>query len=353
MKRVRIKDVAELTGLSRATIDRALNNRGKVHRRTAQLVESAVRTLASQSYRPTRGTDVELPGAMQDTESDLVLRLGRGMLEQIKEERSRRGFPFKLHDMYQVSDDDLFELVRNLCRNVTRPLVLTAKSTEPLCAELRAARLRGKRIVAFVSDLAPDARDSFVGIDNRMAGQSAAYIIGHAVRRPEGQVGIVLGNYAFSCHEDREIGFRSNLRANFPHLEVADVAKGDDSPEQTFDAVSILLRSHSHVDAIYNVGGGNQGLADAVRNGGRSRDLIVVTHEVNHVTTPLARDGAIHFLLAQDPAALLSRVYDLLGQQKPVSNQQVHHVDFGVYTRFNLPSWCRPLVSYSNQSSGE
>jgi LacI family transcriptional regulator len=60
-----------------------------------------------------------------------------------------------------------------------------------------------------VSDLDPDARDAFVGIDNRMSGQTAALLIGRLIGGRPRKVGLIVGDYAFRCHEDREIGFRA------------------------------------------------------------------------------------------------------------------------------------------------
>jgi hypothetical protein len=34
---------------------------------------------------------------------------------------------------------------------------------------------------------------------------------------------VIVGDYAFRCHEDREIGFRAYLRTAFPEVVLADV----------------------------------------------------------------------------------------------------------------------------------
>jgi LacI family transcriptional regulator len=75
------------------------------------------------------------------------------------------------------------------------------------------------------------------------------------------------------------------------------------------------------------------------RDDGRSGDIIVVTHESNHVTSPLARDGLIHYLIAQNPFDLVRRVDDVLAQLCADRAKEINLVDFAVYTRFNLPKW--------------
>ena len=91
---------------------------------------------------------------------------------------------------------------------------------------------------------------------------------------------MIVGDYAFRCHEDREIGFRAYLRTAFPEVVLADVARGEDSPEQTRRATLDLFAVHPEIAAVYNVAGGNLGLASALEELGHANDVIVVTHEI-------------------------------------------------------------------------
>ncbi len=122
-------------------------------------------------------------------------------------------------------------------------------------------------------------------------------------------------------------------------VKVADIAKGEDSPEQTYHAVLDLLDAHPDLDAIYNVAGGNEGLARAIRERGRWRDIAILTHEANRITGPLVMEGVIDYLIAQDPRELLARAVEIAGARSGERSRQVWHFDFGVYTRFNLPGY--------------
>lgn len=335
MRRVRIKELSDATGLSRATIDRALNGRGGVHQRTQQLIEEALKRLSAASsgsdgheLEPRRGVGV-----------DFVLRLGRGLMEQLTVASRSLSPEVVLHDMFQRNDGEIVDLVRELCADPSRPLVVAAKNGEALRTELEAARRRGKRIVTLVSDLGHDARDGYVGIDNRMAGQTAAYLLGTVLRRQRAKAGVVIGDYSFSCHEDREIGFRSNLRAHSPSVTIVDEAQGEDSPERTYRAVADLLAAHPDLDAIYNVAGGNAGLARAVQEAGRAGEMLIITHEANRITAPLLREGVIHYLIAQHPADLLDGAIRAASEPTPRPGNGINLLDFGVYTKFNVPSY--------------
>lgn len=333
MKRVSIADIMRETGLSRATVDRVLNGRGKVHQRTRELVEHSMRMLSA----PDRTRHAGRPAA------DIVLRLGRGMTGQMKTAWDRSMPSDAFHDLYQAPDEQVAEAVSALCEDASRPLIIAAKNTDRLVALLETARGRGKRIISVVSDLGVGARDVFIGIDNRAAGRAAAFLIGRMLGERPTSVGVVLGDLAFRCHEDREIGFRTTLRAAFPKVVLSGEAQGEDSSDLTRAAVLKLLDEQPALAAIYNVGGGNLGLTQALRETGKTGDVVVVAHEVNSVTAPLLREGGIDYAIASDPALLIEEALRLAGAETlSLPRDEVLH-DFGIYTRFNIPHFTQPV----------
>lgn len=335
-RRVSVKDVIALTGLSRATVDRALNGRSGVRPRTRDIVREAYARLRSGADSNARFGPSKISTGCAPT--DMVLRLGRGLTEQMIASCGLRGQPIQISDMYQEDNDAILEKVAHLCRDSERPLILAAKNNDRLCEELIAARRHGKRIVTLISDLDPGARDAFIGIDNRMAGQTAALLIGRLVGGRPSKVGLIVGDYAFRCHEDREIGFRAYLRTTFPDVVVADVARGEDSPQQTHQAIMGLFSSHPDIAAIYNLAGGNVGLASALTELGRAREVIVITHEANRITIPLLKSGTVDFVIAQDARDLFDAALRAAnGLANSASQQSL--IDFGIYSRFNIPAF--------------
>lgn len=136
-----------------------------------------------------------------------------------------------------------------------------------------------------------------------------------------------------------EIGFRAGLRANFPKVVLAGEAIGEDSPELTQKAVLKLLEAQPALAAIYNVGGGNRGLAAALQQAGRADDVLVVGHDINFVTTPLLREHKMDYVIASDPAHLLDTALEVATTPVADGGRDSTLVDFAIYTRFNTPSF--------------
>jgi LacI family transcriptional regulator len=152
---------------------------------------------------------------------------------------------------------------------------------------------------------------------------------------------VVVGDTSFRCHEEREIGFRNRLRANFPDVAITGEARGQDSPALTHESVLRLLKDQPSLSAIYNVGGGNMGLVEAIRGAGRAQDMIVVVHEMNHITVPLLKEGQVDFAIAGNPAEQLKEAIRLASTEKPGAMREMTIQDFYVFTRFNVPGFAQ------------
>ena len=217
-------------------------------------------------------------------------------------------------------------------------MAVVSKNSGPLKAALAELRAAGKPVVALVSDLDPEARSAYAGIDNRAAGQLAGFLAGRCLERiPHAQVAVVVGGFAYRCHEDREIGFRTLLRQRFPRIELIEALKGKDTSEATYDAARRLLEKRPGVAGIYNVSGGNPGLAQALLESGPARRPLFIGHELNAVTGPLLRSGAIDFLIAQDLEALVRtsrRLFLDLFAKGPV--REITHLPVQLVSKFNL-----------------
>ena len=114
MRRIRIADIVRASGLSRATVDRVLNNRDGVHPETRAVVKNAVRSLNHAS----------MPGLTSAIAVDVLVRAGRGLTAFLSDEFEGLRIPdAKFLDEYQQSDEAKADRVYGLCEDITRPLV--------------------------------------------------------------------------------------------------------------------------------------------------------------------------------------------------------------------------------------
>ena len=337
---ISINEIVAATGLSRATIDRVLNKRPGVRPRTQAHVLRVLARLENDGQLDRQG-----PFALERREAHrfaIVVQAGRtftdSVLETVQKLADAENGVATLRATASRSDEETIELIQ-AAGEESDGLALVSKNIEPVKSALKELQDKGKPVVALVSDLDATVRNAYVGIDNRAAGQLAAFILGRCLERGEdAKVAVVVGYFSFLCQEDREIGFRSLLRQRFPQIEIVEVIKGDDSGDATFEAALRLLKNRRDIAGIYNVAGGNSGLAKAIDEAHLDQRLLYIAHEVNQVTEPLLRKGVIDFLISQKIDSLIRMSRQVLIDLRlgPGAVRELNYLPIQVVSEFTL-----------------
>jgi len=241
------------------------------------------------------------------------------------------------HAVASHSDQETLELIGTLGR-ASDVFALLGKNSEQVNAALAALRGLGIHVLAFLSDLDPAVRSSYIGGDNRASGRLAAFIIGRCLERDsEGAVALITSKLAYRAWEDREIGFRSLLRERFPGVRIIEAMVDKDPVDASCNDLVSALTGGRAIGAIYNVTGENRALAEALYEITPFPRPLYITHELDGASEPLLRSGMIDFLIVQSLDAVIkaaSRVlFDLRAGKAVIANAQL--VPTELLSKFN------------------
>jgi LacI family transcriptional regulator len=197
----------------------------------------------------------------------------------------------------------------------------------------------GIRVVTIASDVLSTPRSAYVGVDNLVAGRTAALILGRMAGLAQGTVGLFLGSRAFHGHREREIGFRALLEEQFPRLAILPpVETGEDSARSRV-AMTELLRTRADLAGVYCVGAGRTGIAEAIRAGRRERRPFVVMHDLTESTRLWLAEDVIDAVIDQNARFVAEQaIIRLLGSiatQSPLLSQK--NVEPRIILRENVP----------------
>src|SRR5262249_28403608 len=120
----------------------------------------------------------------------------------------------------------LAALLDSVSRRGSHGLLLKAPDEPEVAAAVNRLVGRGVPVATLVTDVANCDRIAYVGIDNRAAGETAAYLIGEWLGETRAKILVTVSSNRFRGEEEREIGFRRRLRERYPHLGVVDVSEG-------------------------------------------------------------------------------------------------------------------------------
>jgi LacI family transcriptional regulator len=249
-------------------------------------------------------------GIVGATRFNIVVQAGavftRSVLDAVHRLTNKGVGSVSINAVASESDEETLDLIGTLGQQ-SDAFALLGKNTERVKAALLELRSFGIPVIALISDLDANVRSTYIGGDNRAAGQLAGLIFGRCLERESrAQVAIVACNLAYRCWEDREIGFRSLLRRRFPQIELVEVVIESYSPQATCEAALRVLSHGRAVDGIYNVAGENQGLAQAISEIRFPSRPLFITHELDEATEPLLRAGVIDFLITQNLDSVVS-----------------------------------------------
>jgi LacI family transcriptional regulator len=336
-----LDEIAKLSCCSKATVDRVLHGRAGVHPRTRDKVNKALAQLEAEYENMTPKPFGTSSTSQNPQRFGFIIQAGLAFTESFLtaiEKQQNGDRLLQIEGLGAASDEAVVEAIKGWTGRLDG-LAIVCKNIPPIIEELKRLRQAGKHVMALVSDLESSARSAYLGIDNRAAGNVAAYLMGrHLEERSGAQVAVVVGSFSYRCHEDREIGFRSLMRQQFEGIEVLEVIKGKDSDEATFDAVRKLLEVKPNIAGVYNVAGGNRGLAEALAELQRAHRPVYITHELNRVTEPLLRTQKIDYLIVQDLDEMVRRAPQIM-REIPSDDRQSHELEgipFHLLTPFNL-----------------
>jgi LacI family transcriptional regulator len=106
-------------------------------------------------------------------------------------------------------------------------------------------------------------------------------------------VAMIAGSLSYRAHEDRELGFLAYLAEAAPDVEVLGVREAHDDEGESYRQTRTLLSHHPDLAGIYNIGGGAGGVARALREARRERDVVFVGHGLTPETRAMLIDGTM------------------------------------------------------------
>jgi len=294
----RIREIAVQAGLSERTVDRVLNNRGGVRASTVREVQQAIADLDRQrSQLRLGGRTFMIDVVMQAPQrfSSAVRDALEAELPSLRPAAVRARFHFR-------ETGPLEDLVATLDRIRSRgshAVVLKAPDLPEIltaCWHLRAA---GIPVVTLVTDLPASQRLAYIGMDNRAAGATAAYLMGQWLAERPGNVLVTLSRGFFRGEEEREVGFRNSMRSRHPDRSLIEIDNSDGLDQTMRGLVLAALVTDPDINAVYSIGGGNIAIVEAFAARRRTCSVFIA-HDLDQDNIRLLRAGQISAVLHHD-----------------------------------------------------
>lgn len=305
---VTIKDIAQAAGVSRGTVDRVLNGRGKVRPQVAEKVRRLAREM---NYLPNRaGRELAaikrslrigflLPGVDNGFFDD-ILRGARAAEQNLSDFgvslliRQVKGYDPKTHAR-------ALEALREKGLSGLCVTTVDVPETRRVVEEIQKS---GIPLIATNTDLPGTGRLSYVGCDYLETGRTAGGLFS-LLRIPDPRVLIVTGSEEIEGHNQRIQGFRDVLREKNISIHETGflICQDDDALAYRLTKEHLLsLPREKAPNCIFVAGAGVNGVCRAAEEFGSSpEEPLVLPFDDIPATREYIRKGRIPATVCQEP----------------------------------------------------
>ena len=309
---VTMKKIAQLCGVSRGTVDRVLNNRGRVSPQTEAVVlnmakqlgyepNPAGKALAARKHRPLISVVLSSEG---NAFFDEVLR---GMKDAAAEYEIY-GLEVQYNTMKGYNIEKQIELLKSV-REKSSGIVVNPVDSPKIAELLNQFIDEDIFVVTVNNDIKNCNRQCFVGSDYFNGGVTACAMF-EMVLGKKATIGIVTGNNQVLGHRSRLEGFQHRMN-QLPNFEIADVAQNDDDEITSYNVTQKLLKKYPNINGLFFIAGGVYGASRAVLELPEQKRPFVIAFDAVPTTVEMMRNGVVKVILYQHPYRQGHRSIDL------------------------------------------
>ena len=314
-----MQQIAELTGVSRGTVDRVLHNRGRVKDEVAERVREAARevgyltksekkNLRAQQILASSGGVWKIGIVTQLADASFMQLIRRGF-EEAATEVEAYGIEVIVRECLDVDEKQQCAALDELMEMGIDALAIMPVECDGVRERLlRLTEERGIPIVTFNTDIIGVHRLAFIGMDNQQGGRAAAGLLG-TLMRGTGSVLGVIGSFSNSTNLGRVNGFSEELAASFPGITLTGVIPSMYERENVAAIIKNAILNNPELGGIVMVSNGQLGIQDAfedeeVKKAMASRTQTkrpyVVIYDLTSKNRLLLESDVVDFVIDQD-----------------------------------------------------
>lgn len=324
-----VEQIAKVARVGVATVDRVLNNRVGVREHTRLKVLAALDKLRQDQASGTATLCIKLFCDSGET-FNATLAGAQEVINSSTPGVVVHGYYEPTHQVDPATFADQVQADGAAADGV----IVVSREHPAINRAIRSLCRQGIPVVCLTTDLPNSGRSAYVGNDQYAAGSVAGLLIGNALARHKAKI-LLVTSMAFRCQQEREMGFRRVLRAEFPHLKIDERMMSDDSPQTTAEQLLRYFSKHDYPAAIYNVAGANRGVAQAIGTAPAEQRPVFVGHELTGHTRTLLESGVMDYVLSHDVVGELAAAVRWIRGAREGARTAPAFTRVLVHTRYN------------------
>jgi LacI family transcriptional regulator len=301
---VTIKQIAEIVGVSRGTVDRAMHGRYGVNPDLKARIETVVREL---DYKPNtvakalkRAGVPMLFGVLIPSGTNRFFRdIDMGIREAAKAYEPN-GVNLEIITESKFDAESQINDIDRLIEKKVNGIIMAGVDTVEVRKKINGVA-KDIPFITYNTDVRKTDRLCYVGQNHVAAGRTAGDLMLRVIRGKIGKIVILISHIDIRSHRERKDGFEAILRsAGVPESKV-EVLETYESDQLAYDLIATSLRNGKDITGVYSAGGGQVGVGKALAESGKGHDICAICHDTLPETMQYVKEGIVDFTIAQDP----------------------------------------------------
>jgi len=302
-----IKDIAKALGVSIGTVDRALNNRGRISKETRKKVLEMADKIG---YKPNRiartlvlQRNIRIAAILPTIPEYFFGKIEDGIKNAARE---LKDFGIEVVYYYSKAVNEFLpqiELFKNVIQTKYDGILIIPTNANLLKPYVDAAVEALTPVVTLNNDVPQSKRLCFVGEDSIKAGKTAAELMGKFLNN-EGKVAILSGFLQATALKRRYEGFEEVIHQNYPGIELIGPYEYSEDMCEAYEITKELLLKNIDLKGIFLTS--TTGLvpaANAILDSKREKFVKIIGFDINEQIQVMMREDIIYSTIYQDPYA--------------------------------------------------
>ena len=343
-----IQQIAELAGVSRGTVDRALNNRGRINPEVAKRIEQIAneigyvpkhRKKAGQSAGEADQERISRIGVVtQLSQSSFMIQVNKG-LQDASNRLRERGIEVVIKENVSVDEQQQLEALQELEAEGMDALAIMPVDCDSIREKInQLVEEKHIPVVTFNTDIVGTKRTCFVGLDNWKSGQAAAGLMG-LMMHGHGRVLGITGYFSNSAGSRRVDGFVAELKKNFSDMELVGVQSSLDHTEEVEKIIVNAMTAFPDLEGIFVASGGQAGVKRAFERLNLEKRPYVIIYDLTPKNKNALLEGTVDFLIDQEGYEqgyrALNILEDIIKRGNSPENEYMY-TEINIKTKYNV-----------------
>ena len=300
--RATIKTIAELAGVSKSTVDRALKGQAGVHPDTRERILKAAEqcgyqiNVAGRALRRQRSPLRIAVVFCWRRVFDCQIRDG---IRAAEREFGTLGIQLDFFDLQTGDWEEQLRVLQSLRSDGVHGIILKAVDHPEIVKMVDELERSGIKIATISTDLPQSHRTYFVGQNYNQAGRVAGSLMKMLLGK-NGNVTILQESTEYQVYWEREAGFVQYFHEQNSRITLQTVLCKEEMSPQNYPQILDYLRHTPDIDGIFCTGFSYLYAAQALLDTGRT-GIRLIGYDVYADTVPLMKKHALDFVITQNP----------------------------------------------------